>query len=120
MADAVRSDCPQKEYHGNPFRYCPCGWREDQPGLTFDEELRALLNKHGIDARTSTGDNLLASLVIGFLNTVQNGVVLEAKDTCPSCGGTDVITITYHQHPETKNHWHCESCGANFTGKEHD
>lgn len=21
-------DCPQKEIHGNPFRYCSCGWVE--------------------------------------------------------------------------------------------
>lgn len=21
-------DCPDRESHGNPFRYCPCGWIE--------------------------------------------------------------------------------------------
>lgn len=23
------SDCPNPEYHGNPFRYCSCGWMEE-------------------------------------------------------------------------------------------
>lgn len=22
------ADCPNPEIHGNPLRYCPCGWRE--------------------------------------------------------------------------------------------
>jgi hypothetical protein len=22
------ADCPQSQYHGNPFRYCACGWSE--------------------------------------------------------------------------------------------
>lgn len=22
------ADCPQAKYHGNPFRYCACGWND--------------------------------------------------------------------------------------------
>lgn len=31
-SDAEEFVCPEAEYHGNPFRYCPvkgCGWIED-------------------------------------------------------------------------------------------
>ena len=42
---------------------------EDQPAPTFEEDLRALLNKHGIDAKTHTADTDLAMLVGGFLDT---------------------------------------------------
>lgn len=24
-------DCPNRQYHGNPFRYCACGWAEAAP-----------------------------------------------------------------------------------------
>lgn len=24
-------DCPNPEHHGNPFRYCTCGWAEASP-----------------------------------------------------------------------------------------
>lgn len=24
-------NCGEKEYHGNPFRYCSCGWSEKAP-----------------------------------------------------------------------------------------
>lgn len=23
-------ECPQERFHGNPFRYCSCGWMETQ------------------------------------------------------------------------------------------
>lgn len=22
------NECPERQYHGNPFRYCSCGWAE--------------------------------------------------------------------------------------------
>lgn len=25
------SECPEAQYHGNPLRYCPCGWMEEAP-----------------------------------------------------------------------------------------
>lgn len=51
------SDCPDRKYHGNPFRYCSCGWIEasDQGSqldrielkldevLEFRDELKALM-----------------------------------------------------------------------------
>ena len=35
MTDLPKGDpfneiCPEAQYHGNPFRYCGCGWMEPQ------------------------------------------------------------------------------------------
>lgn len=33
-------DCPQAKYHGNPFRYCACGWMEEpEPAPSIDPSL---------------------------------------------------------------------------------
>jgi hypothetical protein len=31
QGDPFNAICPDAQYHGNPFRYCPCGWMEDLP-----------------------------------------------------------------------------------------
>jgi hypothetical protein len=73
----AQQECPQAAFHGNPFRYCPCGWvEEERPAPTFEEDLRHVLNKHGIDAKTNTADTDLVPLVVTFLSRVQRGVVL--------------------------------------------
>lgn len=28
--DSFNAICPDAQYHGSPFRYCPCGWMEPQ------------------------------------------------------------------------------------------
>lgn len=32
------TECPNPEFHGNPFRYCSCGWTEDTAGDTPEAE----------------------------------------------------------------------------------
>ena len=29
--DPFNAICPEAQYHGNPFRYCACGWMEPEP-----------------------------------------------------------------------------------------
>ena len=31
MPETTPANCPSAANHGNPFRYCACGWVEDQP-----------------------------------------------------------------------------------------
>jgi hypothetical protein len=36
IRDKTESDCPQSWSHGNPMRYCACGWTEpEHPGGTW-------------------------------------------------------------------------------------
>lgn len=37
------AECSQAEYHGNPFRYCSCGWMEEtDPDKTLAERFTDL------------------------------------------------------------------------------
>lgn len=36
--DSFNEICPEAQYHGNPFRYCPvrgCGWVEEPPARQY-------------------------------------------------------------------------------------
>lgn len=39
MPDGPSKNCPLAHLHGDPWRYCPCGWTEpDDKAAAFDRE----------------------------------------------------------------------------------
>lgn len=137
MADVVRSDCPQKEYHGNPFRYCPCGWAEEPQRSVFDGSDTAPTDlasavyqtvgagsmcwEHPEGAGTFLSDKAKkhADDLIAWVNEHYQPRQEEAI-ICPACARMSATPLNYPQHPSTKDHWRCGLCGHIFEAKEHD
>lgn len=87
--------CPQADAHGNPFRYCSCGWIEPQPDpLEGRHQSVRDVGQHFAYAHlpadlaavskpfTDLRDQLLAALPDSAELTVGLRKLLEAKDCC--------------------------------------
>jgi hypothetical protein len=57
-------DCPNPEFHGNPYRYCSCGWQvPDWPAAEMLAEMRALEAANGQAEKTLAAEGVQLELV---------------------------------------------------------
>lgn len=78
------SSCPQADYHGNPFRYCPsCDWREDTSAIegakrTKDIENRFSFHPADTDEKRSAHESVRAQC--RTLAHAWSGVLPEGRE----------------------------------------
>lgn len=74
---SVEHDCPNPEYHGNPFRYCACGWMEE-PVTVVDQIVGA---DPRLQAATAAAEAWLHDHGLhGYMAASLAGDILSAAD----------------------------------------
>ena len=75
------ADCPNPETHGNPFRYCPCGWIEESPTVDNPDQFleKAKKSVARIAGRYET-DELY---IVWFCKVLGNWKALVSTDAVP-------------------------------------